>query len=172
MIPVLEDSILNKIIQRVCFFSLRNYDHVFFIFHVYHPVVIVFTEKSKLKKLIQAVKQKSIPPPFMWIIGDSVLHQKPSERFMHQYGYIVEGGLVVRPESKKLDNFDEYFKWLLDNPTNTTNPWFHEFILQFSGCSEVNAITSVGLNIKQIPISSSEKKQRARLVMYSSILDF
>lgn len=93
-----------------------------------------------MRGLILALHKKSTPPPFTWIVGTSVLSQRTSKRFTNAFGYLVEGGLSLSPESVDLQGFDEYFKDLIEGRRNTTNPWFRKYVDEYSNCKEVRVI--------------------------------
>lgn len=110
---------------------------------ILHSVVIVFAEKKTLFNLMFAVKKKGTPPPFTWIIGDSVLHREPHDGVMSQIIDVVEGALLVRPETINLPGFDDYFRGLMINKAHgEKNPWFDEFVTQYVNCDE-NMVSSM-----------------------------
>lgn len=111
--------------------------YYFIDFHVSYPVMIVFAETLIIKGLIRALGKKATPPPFIWIVGDSVWNQNPSKNFMHNYGYIIERGLLVSPKSTTLTGFDEHMKDLFMGSKNAANPWFGEYNTQYSNCNEM-----------------------------------
>lgn len=105
----------------------------------------MFAEKIIIKNMIDAVWKKNISSPSItWIIGDSV---DLTIRDTHKWGYVIGGGLVVRPEIETswLPKFRQHFKKVIIDRSSDTNPWIREFVDQYDLCIEVSECLEINL---------------------------
>ncbi|XP_045107628.1 metabotropic glutamate receptor 5-like isoform X2 [Portunus trituberculatus] len=95
-------------------------------------VVVCFCEGLTITNLLKAVKRNNATSRFLFIGSDGWADR--SDVVPAGLESVAEGGLSVKIQSSKVDEFDDYY-FGLHPDTNTRNPWFKEFWQHRFNCS-------------------------------------